>query len=172
MSKKINTISDLKPQVRNSNKHTQRGLGLLQDSIQKNGWIGAITVAADGETFDGSARIEVGADAGFDDAIIVRSDGSKPVVHIREDIKTADDPKAKILGVSANRIAEIDFDPDVEVLAELADDGIELGQLYSDDELSELVQSVPDIDFKEYGEEVENEVKYCTCPECGHKFPQ
>ena len=31
-----------------------RGLSALEQSIQADGWIGAITVAADGETFDGS----------------------------------------------------------------------------------------------------------------------
>ncbi len=42
----------------------------LEKSIQSDGWIGAITIAADGETFDGSARIEVGASTGFDDALV------------------------------------------------------------------------------------------------------
>ena len=37
------------PQRRNANRHTQRGLRLLEDSIQRDGWIGGITVAADGE---------------------------------------------------------------------------------------------------------------------------
>jgi hypothetical protein len=32
--------------------------------------------------------------------------------------------------------------------------------------------SSPDVEFKEYDESVENDVKYCTCPSCGHKFPQ
>lgn len=27
------------------------------------------------------------------------------------------------------------------------------------------------VEFKEYDESVENDVKYCTCPSCGHKFP-
>ena len=26
------------------------------------------------------------------------------------------------------------------------------------------------IDFKEYDEDIENEVEYLTCPECGHKW--
>src|SRR5436853_7210380 len=93
-----NKLSALRPQRRNANKHTLRGLCLLERSIQEDGWIGAITVAADRETFDGSARIEVGAQAGFDDAIVVESDGSKPVVVKRVDIPTTDDPRAVRLG--------------------------------------------------------------------------
>jgi hypothetical protein len=30
----------------------------------------------------------------------------------------------------------------------------------------------PDVDFKEYTEEVEKDVEYITCPECGHKWPK
>lgn len=174
MAKQIKTITDVIPQRRNSNKHTQRGLGLLEDSIQKDGWIGAITVASDGETFDGSARVEVGASAGFEDAIVIDSDGQRPVIVRRVDIKDANDPKAKRLGVAANRIAQIDFSPDVDVLAELVKDGIDLSDLYSADEFSALANDseIPDVEFKEYTEDVEKEVQYCECPNCGHSFPK
>lgn len=30
----------------------------------------------------------------------------------------------------------------------------------------------PDIDFKEYGEDTADDVQYCECPNCGHKFPK
>src|SRR5688500_5633421 len=106
----MSNISSVKPQRRNANRHTLRGMKALEESIQADGWIGAITVAADLETFDGSARTEVGVDKGFEDAIVVRSDGSKPIIHIREDIPTADDPRAKRLGIAANRIAELNLD--------------------------------------------------------------
>lgn len=51
----------IRPQRKNANRHTPRGMGLLEGSIEQDGWIGAITTAADGETFDGSARVEVTA---------------------------------------------------------------------------------------------------------------
>lgn len=137
-TKTINSVKDLRPQRVNANRHTQRGLGLLEDSMQARGWIGAMTAAADGEVFDGSARLEVSAATGFDDAIVVHTDGSKPVVLIRDDIKSANDPKAKLLAVEANRIAQIDFDPDAQVLAGLVSDGIDLSNLYSADEFESL----------------------------------
>lgn len=171
-AKAITKLTDVRPQVRNANRHTQRGIGLLEDSIQRDGWIGAITVAADGEAFDGSARIEVGAGAGFEDAIVVESDGSRPIIHRRIDIPTADDPKAVKLGVAANRIAQIDLDMDAEILAGIVADGVDLSDLYSGDEFSALANEVPDVEFREYDESVENEVQYCECPSCGHKFPK
>lgn len=30
---------------------------------------------------------------------------------------------------------------------------------------------IPDVDFKEYGEDTADDVKMCRCPECGHEFP-
>ena len=55
-----------------------------------------------------------------------------------------------------------------------------LHDIQSDDErVQQLVEDVaskegllmPD-EFKEYTEDVENEVEFITCPECGHKFPK
>lgn len=136
-------LSTVRPQRANANKHTARGMGALEDSIQKDGWIGAITVAADGEAFDGSARVEVGVTKGFEDAIVVRSKGDKPVVHIREDIPTADDPRAIRLGIAANRVAELNLEWETEILADLRDDGV-LDGLFRDNEIDALLNNVID----------------------------
>ena len=137
----MSKLTDFKPQRKNSNKHTPRGLSALEQSIQADGWIGAITVAADGETFDGSARIEVGAATGFEDAIVVESDGTRPIVHVRKDIPTADDPRARRLGHAANRVAQmnLDFDPSV-ILADI-EAGVNLDALWRPDELEALVSA-------------------------------
>ena len=137
----MSKLTDFKPQRKNSNKHTPRGLSALEQSIQADGWIGAITVAADGETFDGSARIEVGAATGFEDAIVVESDGTRPIVHVRKDIPTADDPRARRLGHAANRVAQmnLDFDPAV-ILADI-EAGVNLDALWRPDELEALVKA-------------------------------
>ena len=50
-------VKDFRPASRNANKHTARGMSELQRSVQSNGWIGAMTTAADGEMIAGSARI-------------------------------------------------------------------------------------------------------------------
>lgn len=129
------TIDGLRPQKRNANRHTPRGMSELERSIQQDGWIGAITVAADGETFDGSARIETAAATALDDAIIIESDGSRPVVVVRKDIPTADDARAVRLGLAANKIAADNLDWDPAVLAELAET-MDLSGLFSDEELA------------------------------------
>lgn len=127
-----------RPQRKNANKHTQRGMAALEHSIQTDGWIGAITVAADGETFDGSARIETAAATGFDNPLVVETDGSRPVVLKRVDIPTADDPRAVRLGLAANRIAQTNLEWDTSVLAELGE-SIDLSQMWTRDELADLL---------------------------------
>jgi hypothetical protein len=70
-----------------------------------------------------------------------------------------------------NRIGQVNLEWEPDVLAGIAAEQ-DLGGLFRPDELAEYAQPAPDVEFKEYTEEVENDVKYCTCPNCGHKFPQ
>ena len=170
-------VKDFRPATRNANRHTQRGLKALDTSIRNDGWIGAMTAAADGEMIAGSARLETVADALGTDAqpIVVETDGTRPVVVIRKDIPTADDPRAQRLGLADNRIHALDISWDVEVLAGFDADVI--GELWTPAELSDLGQAwaddkAPEVEFKEYDESVADEVEYLICPECGHKWPK
>lgn len=131
-------VKDFRPATRNANKHTARGLGALEKSIQADGWIGAMTTAADGEMIAGSARIETVAQVFGTDAepIVIESDGSRPVVVVRTDIPTAHDQRAQRLALADNRVHEIDLSWDVEVLAGL--DADVLGDLWTGDELDQL----------------------------------
>jgi hypothetical protein len=134
MAKKISSIAEVVPQQHNANKHTARGMQALATSIAERGWIGAITAAANGETFDGSARRETIDQLSMGDAIIVRSDGSRPIVHIREDIPDAADPRAQLLAVEANRIAELNLAWDGAIMQRLAGE-LNLSNLFTDEEL-------------------------------------
>ena len=150
-------LSDFRPQRRNANLHTPRGLGMLDNSIAKDGWIGAITVAADGETFDGSTRLEtVYSRFGEDvEPIVVRSNGDRPIIHIREDIPSADDERAVKLAIAANRIAQVDLNFDAAIIDEIAQE-VDISDLFTDAELSELMSSL-DTDFDPPTEEEDEE---------------
>lgn len=129
-----------RPQRRNANKHTERGLKALEQSVQADGWIGALTVAADGETFDGSARLGVVDKVTPNvEPIVVESDGTRPVIVKRTDILSADDTKAKRLALAANRVAELDLNWDTEVMADLAKDADVVAGLFDRAELRDLI---------------------------------
>jgi hypothetical protein len=137
-------VKDFRPASRNANKHTARGMGELQKSVQTDGWIGAMTTAADGEMIAGSARIETVAQVFGTDAepIVVETDGTRPVVVVRKDIPTADDKRAQRLALADNRVHEIDMSWDVEVLAGF--DADVLDGLWTGEELSDLGQQWAD----------------------------
>ena len=143
MAKKL---SDFTLQKANVNRHKVRGMGMLDNVIATDGWQGAITVAANGETFAGSARLEVSYDRFGEDIepITVHTTGDRPVIVIRDDIPTADDPRAIRLGIADNRISELNYDPDIELLQETAQI-IDISDLYFDDELAKLAEQKQEI---------------------------
>lgn len=136
------TIAQFTPQQRNANKHSQRGMGMLDNAIAQDGWISAITVAADGETIDGSARLETAYTRFGEDVepIVVKSKGDRPIIHVREDIPSAEDPKAVRLSVAANRVAEVNLSWDDEVLAEMGEE-VDLSGLFNEDEWNSAIAS-------------------------------
>lgn len=168
MAKQITSLADCSPQKQNANRHTPRGMGMLDGSIGQDGWIGAVTVATNGETFDGSARVEIGAPQ-FPDAIVVHTDGSKPLIHVRDDIPTAKDPRAKRLGLAANRIASVNLDFDPIVLEELSQE-LDLSSLWSKNEWNEALENIADFGIQPAESLTEKKDKMTTCPECGYKF--
>jgi hypothetical protein len=72
----------------------------------------------------------------------VHSDGTRPVIHVRDDIPNAADKRAVRLAIAANRTAELDLSWDVEVLAAM--DADVLAGLWTADELSDLGQQWAD----------------------------
>ena len=159
------------PEGRNPNRHTERGLRLLEDAIQQDGYVAPMTAAADGSLLDGNARLEVVAHALPVDPLVIRHDGTRPVVMVRTDIPDADDPRAKRIIVGANRIAQADLDWDADVLKRLQGEGVDLSKLWDEAGLLEVLKQVPD--FQPVGEDEQGRLDQkapVTCPECGHEF--
>jgi hypothetical protein len=121
-------------------------MGMLDNVIAKDGWQGAITTAANGETFAGSARLEVAQERFGDESepIVFDIDGTRPVILRRVDIPTADDPRAIRLGIADNRISEVNYDLDIDLLQETAQI-IDISDLYFDDELAKLAAQKQEI---------------------------
>jgi len=149
--KKPKKLSDFQAQTKNTNAHTPRGMGMLDHAIVDLGWIGAVTTAADGEIFAGSARHEVACDRFGDEAepIVVESDGTRPIVVVRTDIPSASDPRAIKLGVADNRIARVNYMEDLEVLGEIINvQNVDLSDFYFDAELGDLFADAPNEDLE------------------------
>lgn len=137
-------LSRYKPATKNANRHTARGLKALSDSMRAVGYTEPMVAAADGEMLSGSARIETVADVfGVEvEPIVVESDGTRPIIHVRTDIPNAHTKAAQQIALHANRIAQIDLDWDVPTLASF--DADVLGDLWTPAELSDLGQQWAD----------------------------
>src|SRR3990172_6526237 len=129
-------LADFRQQKKNANKHNAFGLKHLADSTQRDGYSTPMVATADGEIFAGSARLETVGEVLLADPIVIHSDGSRPVIHVRDDIPNADDPRARRLGVADNIIARVDYDPDGALLAALAADDDILKRMIAADEMS------------------------------------
>ena len=117
-----------RPIARNPNKHTAQGMGMLDAAMSRHGYVAPMTAAADGAILDGNARLEtVATKFPGVEPIVVEHDGTRPIIAVRTDIPNADDPMARDIIVTANRIAEVDLDYDFEVLRDFAADGLDLG---------------------------------------------
>lgn len=135
-------IEEFRPQIRNANKHSKRGLGSLESSMRKHGYVAPMTAAADGEIIDGSARLETVANVFDDDVLVVEHDGTKPIVMVRTDIPSADSPEARAISIAANRIAELNLTWDAEVLLADLQSGVDLSGMFNQDELDALLDGL------------------------------
>ena len=117
-SSHVQSLANFRPLVLNPNRHTERGLQSLERSIQQDGYVAPMTAAADGTVLDGNARLETVAHALPLDPIVIHHDGTRPIVAVRTDIPNADDPRARRIAVTANRIGQIDLDWDMSALRE------------------------------------------------------
>lgn len=131
-------LREFRPLQVNPNKHTPRGMKLLEDAIRRDGYVAPMTAAADGTIIDGNARLETVATAMPSDPIVIEHDGRRPIIAIRTDIPDADDPRAKRIAIAANRIAEVDLEWDKDVFQDCLAE-IDMSGLFSEKELAELV---------------------------------
>jgi hypothetical protein len=138
VGKKIRKLSDLIPDDRNANKGTDRGRGIIEQSLRKYGTGRSILVDKNGRIIAGNKTVENAGAAGLKDVLVVQSDGSKLIVVQRTDLDLKQDKAAKELAIADNRSAELNLSWDPEVLAELGAE-IDMTPFFSAKELGRIV---------------------------------
>jgi hypothetical protein len=169
-------LSELIPDPQNANKGTERGRYMLEHSISTLGAGRSVLVDKNNLLIAGNKTTSVAFESGFENAILVETDGSELVVVRRTDLDLTTDSKAKQLAIADNRISEVNLSFDAEILLEL-DKEIDLSGFFTDDELNQLSLSLDDDgegngipeDNKDIDEE-ELAKTNCECPSCGFKW--
>lgn len=167
-------ISDLTPDPSNANAGTERGLSMLDDSLSVVGLGRSIVTDKNGVIIGGNKTTERALDRGFENAIVVHTQGDELVVVQRDDLdlgaNTPDNPARK-LAYYDNRVAQVDLQWDAEQLLADVNAGFDFEHLFSEGELNALLQAnsevLPPEGFAEYGEDIETE--YC-CPKCSYRW--
>ena len=141
----IRPITDALPDSANANLHTQRGQGMLERSLRTRGFFRPIAAAGKNTPNPiveaGNLTLESAVNAGFVEAIFIHSDGSRPIIHVREDL-TPESVEANQLAVEDNRIAEVSLDWSPGVLEQIQKNIPELAQAvgFEADELENIIR--------------------------------
>ena len=126
----------IKPSDKKTNKHTKKGMDLLENSINKVGVIESISIATDGTIISGHARKEIFDKQGKKPKFIKLEDNEYPVIETDIQNNTKEYFEAQIL---ANTTANKNFDLDIEMM--------------------EVIAEEFEIDFEEVGVDVEDEIE-------------
>lgn len=136
---KITRLRDLTPDAKNANKGTERGTGMLEQSLRSYGAGRSILIDAKGRIIAGNKTVQEAGAIGMDKVQVVESDGTTIIAVQRTDLDLERDPKARELALADNRIAEVNLDYDKAVLGELAHE-LDLGNFFLENELKDLLE--------------------------------
>lgn len=116
-----NTIKDLTFDNKNANKHTQKGLGLLEKSLQRLGAGRSILLDKDNNIIAGNGVVEIAGQIGLENIRIIDSDGSEIIAVRRTDV-TLDSKKGRELAIADNQTAKEGITFVYEVINNLAEE--------------------------------------------------
>jgi len=117
------------PDANNTNKHTQRGGKLLNNSLRKRGAFRSIASAGKGVDVPvvgaGNFTLENAVEAGFTEVVNVHVTGNQIVNVVRDDIEPYS-PEFFALAIEDNEIGRASYNPEIDIVAALAagDNGI------------------------------------------------
>lgn len=163
------SISEFQPNPKNHNKGTERGRYALERSLRQYGAGRSILVDKNGKAIAGNHALEVAADIGLENVIVVETDGNQLVAVKRTDLDL-DDPKAIALAYADNRTQELGFELDLEQLRVDLESGIDLSAFWTEGELNKKLDLPIEEEKEDPGAIAPRGEIQCECPNCGHKF--
>lgn len=115
-------IAELTPDPSNANLGTERGLAMLQASLETLGAGRSILTDKNGVVIAGNKTLESAAGLGITEVVLVPSDGHRLVAVVRTDLDmdNLDDPRARRLAIADNRVGQMDLAWDPAALLDLA----------------------------------------------------
>ena len=154
---RIAKLTEIQQDPKNANRHTSRGRDAVERSLRERGFFRPMAAAGKGVDqpvmLAGNLTQETAVGIGMDEAIIIETDGTRPIVHVRSDVAPGT-AEAAMLGIEDNRSAEISLDFDFPRIEQLRTElNLDLKPLWSDEEWKEKLAQV---NFSTNGNAVED----------------
>lgn len=138
-------ITDLKPDRKNMNKHTEYGMTLLEKSVRNNKFGRSILVDKDNNVIAGNGILETAVNIGAENIRIIETTGDELVVVKRTDV-SLDSKQGREMALADNATSAADLEWDMEVMGEISEDwdidpndwGINDSFEYNDDDQSDV----------------------------------
>lgn len=111
----MSEIKDLKFDDKNFNKHTERGLGLLGQALQKHGAGRSILIDKNNNIIAGNGVVEAAGQIGLDKVKVVETTGDEIVAVKRTDI-SLNSKKGREMALADNATAAADLEWDYDSL--------------------------------------------------------
>lgn len=129
-------ITDYLPDNHNANMGSERGLQMLENSLQEDGAGRSIVADKSGKIPAGNKTLEAAMNAGIEDVIEIETDGTALIVHKRSDWDL-DDPAgaARRYAYRDNRVSEVSLNWDADVIASDIEAGLDLSGMWTEDEI-------------------------------------
>ncbi len=131
-------VDELIPDVNNANRGSERGEAMLNESLKRHGAARSIVLDKEGRIIAGNKTVQQAKRVGVTDVIVVETDGTALVAVQRTDLDLENGGAARALAYEDNRTSEVSLDWNPEQILSDLDEGLDFGNLFSDDELSEI----------------------------------
>jgi hypothetical protein len=133
------------PDPNNINRHTQKGGGLLENSLRRRGAFRSIASAGKGVdvpvVMAGNFTLEKAIDAGFTEIVNVHVTGNQLVNVVRDDLEPGS-AEAIALGLEDNEIGKQSYNPDLDILAAVMADPAMQALKAEDKILADIVEGM------------------------------
>ena len=113
----MSNISELKFDDKNFNKHTQKGMGLLEKSLQQFGAGRSILIDKDNNIIAGNGIVEAAGQVGLDKVRIIETTGDEIVAVKRTDV-SLDSAQGREMALADNATAAADLEWDKDTISE------------------------------------------------------
>lgn len=137
-------IEDLRFDENNANRSSEKGADMILNSLSDVGFARSVVIDKNNKLIAGNQTVTAALKTALKKVRVIETDGNEIIAVRRSDLDLETDERARRLSLFDNKSAvdSINFDP--AVISQLVQDGTDLTDIFTPDELDELCSSLVD----------------------------